>query len=133
MTLKIGDAVQVVPGAVYLNNGKDVPESLFNMKLYVRDIKNNICTIARAKAGAILGEVNMEDLVIVEGNVAMIDPYVIMVPSANIPLYHSANKNSGIVKRLNRFALITIVDEKNGFGKVKVGAGWVELTKVNKI
>lgn len=130
---KIGDTVQLVVGAIYLNNNKEVPNTLLNTKLFVRDIKDNSCTIARAKTGAVLGDVSFDNLKLVDGNIASIEPYIISVPTQGLPVYYSYNKNSGIVKRLNRFTLVTIVDEKNGFGKVKVGSGWVELEKVNKL
>ena len=130
---KVGDTVYVVAGAVYLNNDKEVPESLLNTKLFVREVKNGSCVIARARTGAILGEVANDNLKNASENAINIEPYYIQVPTPNMPLYHSSNKNSGIVKRLKQFALMTIVDEKNGFGKVKVGAGWIELEKVNKL
>lgn len=132
-TFKVGNAVQVMAGAIYLNNDKEVPETLLNTKLYVRDVKGDTCTIARAKTGPVLGDVHYENLIAIDGNVAMIETYVVQVPVANLPVYHSANKNSGIVKRLNRFSMITIIDEKNGFGKIKIGAGWIDLSKVIKL
>lgn len=130
---KVNDTVQVLAGAIYLNNEKEVPESLLNTKLYVREAKSNSAVIARAKTGPVLGEVSNENLVIVEGNIANIETYFVQVPTANLPVYYSPNKTSGIVKRLNRFALLTIVDEKNDFGKIKVGSGWVELSKVTRL
>ena len=130
---KVNDTVQVLAGAIYLNNEKPVPESLLNTKLYVREAKADSAVIARAKTGPILGEVSNENLVIVEGNIANIETYFVQVPTANLPVYYSPNKTSGVVKRLNRFALLTIVDEKNGFGKIKVGSGWVELSKVTRL
>lgn len=130
---KIGDAVQLIAGAIYLNNNKEVPDALLNTKLFIREVKTDSCVIARAKSGAVLGEVANENLIAIDGNIAMIQPYIVQIPVANFPVYYSANKNSGIVKRLNRFALLTIVDEKNGFGKLKVGSGWIELSKVNKL
>lgn len=130
---KVNDTVQVLAGAIYLNNEKEVPESLLNTKLYVREAKSNSAVIARAKTGPVLGEVSNENLVIVEGNIANIETYFVQVPTANLPVYYSPNKTSGVVKRLNRFALLTIVDEKNGFGKIKVGSGWVELSKVTRL
>lgn len=129
----VGDAVQLVAGAIYLNNDKDVPNTLLNTKLFVREANAYSCVIARAKTGPILGEVDNDYLRSINENIAAIDPYIVQVPTANLPLYYSASKNSGIVKRLNRFALMTIVDEKAGFGKVKVGSGWLELSKVYKL
>ena len=130
---KVGDVVYVVADAIYLNNDKEVPASLLNVKLYVREVKENSCVIARAKTGSILGEVANDFLKNASVNAAAIDPYIVQIPVANFPVYNSFNKNSGVIKRLNRFALFTIVDEKNGFGKLKVGAGWIELDKVTKL
>jgi uncharacterized protein YfaS (alpha-2-macroglobulin family) len=130
---KINDTVQVLPGSIYLNTNKEIPDSILNIKLYVREVKENSCVIARAKTGAILGEISNENLKVIDGNIAAIEPYLVRIPTDNIPLYNSANKNSGIIKRLNRFSLITIVDEKNNFGKIKVGAGWIDLSKVERI
>ena len=36
---KVGDVVYVVADAIYLNNNKEVPASLLNVKLYVREVK----------------------------------------------------------------------------------------------
>ena len=130
---KVNDKVRLLTGAIYLNNEKEIPASLLNTKLYVREAKPNSAVIARAKTGPVLGEVSNENLVIVEGNIANIETYFVQVPTANLPIYYSPNKTSGVIKRLNRFALLTIVDEKNGFGKIKVGSGWVELSKVTRL
>ncbi len=130
---KIDDVVYVIADTIYLNNNKKVPESLLNTKLYIRDIQGNKCTIAREKTGPVLGEVLINNLRSEQENIAAIDPFIIQIPTSNFPVYHSPSKNSGVIKRLNHFALITIIDEKNGFGKIKMGPGWIELEKVNKI
>ena len=129
---KTGDAVQVIPGAVYANN-KEIPDDVLGIKLYVREVKNDVCTVARAKRGPLLGDIAIENLKPVEGNIEVIKPYCVQSRNINIPLFNSANKNSGIIRRLDQFELLTIVDEKNGFGIIKIGAGWVELTKVHKL
>ena len=130
---KVNDAVQIIAGAIYLNNEKEVPESLFNTKLYIREVKSNSAVVARAKTGPVLGEIANENLISLESNISNIEPYYIQVPIMNLPAYQSPNKTSGVVKRFNRFALLTIVNEKNGFGKIKVGSGWIELAKVTKL
>lgn len=132
-TFKIGDAVQLITGAVYLNNNKEVPAKNLNTKLYIKEIKTNGYTISRTRTGSILGDVDASHLrPYTDENEAVIDTYVIQIPTNNFPVYHSPSKNSGVIKRVNR-SLLTIVDEKNGFGKIKVGAGWIELDKVHKL
>jgi hypothetical protein len=130
---KVGDTVQIINGAVYLNNGRAVADSLLAVKLYVRETKEHSSVVARAKTGPVVGEIDNNHLKLVEGNIALIDPYIIQARDVNIPLYNSPNKNSGIIRRLGLFELITIVDEKNDFGKVKMGAGWIDLSKVVKL
>lgn len=131
--IKIGSEVRLMPNTVFLNSNKEATEEQLKLKLYVRDIKDNKYTVARAKTGPILGIVAKDNLKDANENVPEIDPYVVQILESNTPLYHSSNKNSGILKRLNRFALFTIINEKNGFGKIKNGAGWVELTKAQKL
>jgi hypothetical protein len=131
---KVGDRVQIVTGAIYLNSNKEVPSAIAKAEAVVRTVKDNSCVIARAETGPVLGEIANDNLKIVYGNnIAVIEPYYIQAVDAKIPLYNSPNKNSGIIRRLDMFELLTIVDEKNDFGKIKKGAGWVELAKVQKI
>ena len=131
--IKIGSEVRLMPNTVFLNSNKEATEEQLKLKLYVRDIKDDKYTVARAKTGPVLGIVAKDNLKDANENIPEIDPYVVQILEHNTPLYHSSNKNSGILKRLNRFALFTIVNEKNGFGKIKNGAGWVELTKTQEL
>ena len=129
-TFKVGDAVHVTVEAKY-SNGKIVPKTLYNTPLYIRDINEEECTIAKKMQGPSLGKININNLKAIEIN--NINPYIIQIITNNTPIYHSPNKNSGIVKRFEKFFLFEIIDEKNGFGKVKTHNGWVELEKVQKV
>ena len=125
---KINDTVKLSPGATY-TNGKEVPQDILNLKLIIRAVKNNSYTIARAKTGPVLGDIDALYIIDANTNNANIDTYVVYLPEHEFPLYHSPSKNSGVIRRVKR-GLYTIVDEKNGFGKIKIGTGWVELNKV---
>ena len=129
---KVGDTVRIISGSVYENNNQKVPENILKLKLFVRAIKDNKYTVARAKTGPVLGDIAEINLQLVDEDTAKIDAYVVYIPNHDFPLYHSPSKNSGVIRRIKR-SLHTIVDEKNGFGKIKSGAGWVELTKVRKM
>lgn len=132
-TFEIGEEVQILANAIYVSGNK-VPADAINTKLYVRDIKNGNYVVARAmKKGPALGVIAADYLKhFTDENEAVIDTYVVKIPTDNFPLYQSPSKNSGIIKRVNR-GLVTIVDERCGFGKVKIGAGWVELAKAKKL
>ena len=127
---KIGDSVYVIADAKYLND-KKVPDILYNTPLYIRAIEGEECTIAKKMQGPVLGKININNLKLIE--IANIKPYIIQILSNNTPIYHSPNKNSGIIKRFERFFLFTVIDEKNGFGKIQNTNGWIELDKVKKV
>jgi hypothetical protein len=128
---KIGDRVQIMPGASYLS-GKEVPADILNLKLYIRAVKDSGYTVARAQTGAVLGDIAEDDLKDISVGINAIQPYVIKTTVNDAALYHSPSKNSGVIRRINR-GLYTIIDEKNGFGKIRVGKGWIELAKVVKM
>ena len=127
---KIGDEVKIIANAHYVN-GKIVPENAINIKLYVRNNNGANCIVARAKTGPILGEIDAKFLKNALENEAVIEPFIIKT-IATTPIYQSPAKNSGVIKRLEDGLLLSIVDKKSGFGKIKMGPGWVELSKVKK-
>ena len=131
MNFKIGDNVRVVEGATYLN-GKQIPNEVLKLTLIVRAINQDSCTIARSKTGPILGDVLKDNLINTTINSIKIEPYVVYLPETNFPLFHSPSKNSGVIRRTKR-GLYTIIDEKNGFGKIKIGSGWVDLAKTMRM
>ena len=126
---KIGDNVRIITGAIYENNHVEVPKEILDLKLFIRAVKDGVYTVARAKTGPVLGDITEINLISASENTANINTYVVHIPNHEFPLYHSPSKNSGVIRRVKR-GLYTIVDEKNGFGKIKVGTGWVELSKV---
>ena len=130
MKFRIGDEIKILPGAVYADSSNAVPDNAINTKLFVRDVDGDVCKIGRAMKGPYLGLVNTKFIKLMIENNAVIDPYIVQVVEANLPIYHSPSKTSGIVRRVDNTALFVIVDERNGFGKLQMGAGWVELAKV---
>ena len=108
-------------------------EHLLNEKLIIRNLQDNNCTIARNKKGPVLGTISMHNLIKYTGeNLSVIEPYAVQMLDST-PVYQDANLKSRVIKTLPKFSLYTIINEKNGFGKLKVGAGWLELSKVNRL
>lgn len=131
MKFNIGDAIKIMPGAI-LTNGRPVPENAIGTKVFIRDIQNGKYIIGRAMSGAIMGELTAGSFKHFLENEATIDPYIVQVIEDNFPIYHSPSKTSGIIRRADNTSLFMIVDERAGFGKLQMGAGWVELAKVKK-
>lgn len=131
MKFKIGDEVKVIPGAIYTDN-KAVQANAINTKLYVREVHGDVYKIARDMKGPYLGLIAANYLKLIAENAAVIDPYIVQVAEDNLPIYHSPSKTSGIIRRADNTSLFYIVDERSGFGKLQIGAGWIELAKVKK-
>ena len=127
----VGDYVQVLPNTTFENN--KTTEHLLNEKLIIRNLQDNNCTIARNKKGPVLGTISMHNLIKYTGeNLSVIEPYAVQMLDST-PVYQDANSKSRVIKTLPKFSLYTIINEKNGFGKLKVGAGWLDLSKVNRL
>lgn len=129
--LKVGNTVKLHEDAVFVD-GRVPAASLFGLTLYVRvDKGEGVYTIARGTSGLVLGDIKEEYLINLSENAVMIDPYVVMAIQA-VPLYAEANNESTVIKHTSPFSFFTIIDEKEGMGKVKIGKGWLDLNDVMK-
>ena len=59
-------------------------------------------------------------------------PYKVQLKTANVPVRTGPAKTYSNVKKLQPGTYV-ITEEKNGFGKLKSGAGWVYLKKVERV
>lgn len=137
VSLAIGDTVTLASGAKY-TNGKNVAGFVFKMKLYVRAINGDNITVSILKSGAITGVVSRKYIVkdgqpVVESEAqAAAVPYLVKVECTDLNIRSGADvsyKSKGYIQP----GIYTIVEEKNGFGKLKSGAGWISLKYVTKM
>ena len=137
---KVGDELCLIQGAVY-SNGTKVPSWLYSYKLYVREIrKDGSLVISTQKTGAITGVVDQSQVVLYSekdkvqtGSNPAFVPYVIRVNTDVLNVRNGAGTNYKINTQVRRYELYTIVDEKNGWGKLKSGAGWIALEYTTKV
>lgn len=61
-SLSIGDVIKLAPGAVYIT-GKALPDWLYNMTLYVREIHGDNITFSIYKTGAITGIISRKYII----------------------------------------------------------------------
>lgn len=133
---KIGDEVSLIKGATY-SNGASIPSWVAKMKMYVREIRNdgNII-ISTQKTGAITGVVKPNVLVPYAGTSNVIStfvPYIVRIDTDVLNVRNGAGTNYKINTQVRKYELYTIVDEKNGWGKLKSGAGWIALQYTKKV
>lgn len=137
VTLALGDKVTLAPGAKY-TTGKTPAAFIFKTKLYVRAINGDNITVSIFKSGAITGVVSRKYIVkdgqpVVESATPPATvPYLVRVKCSDLNI----RKGPGVSYGTSGYILpgvYTIVDEKNGFGKLKSGAGWISLDYTTKI
>jgi hypothetical protein len=137
--LQKGDAVKLVAGAKY-TNGASIPSWLFRYKLYVREVNGDAIVISTQKTGAITGVVKSKYLTDYDNKPAATpskDPafksYIVRVTADVLNIRKGAGTGYKIVGQIRKHDLYTIIDEKNGWGKLKSGAGWISLKYTKKI
>jgi hypothetical protein len=137
--LKKGDAVKLVAGAKY-TNGTSIPSWLFRYKLYVREVNGDKIVISTQKTGAVTGVVKSKYLTDYDNKPAATpskDPafksYIVKVTADVLNIRKGAGTGYKIVGQIRKHGLYTIIDEKNGWGKLKSGAGWISLKYTKKI
>ena len=132
----VGDAVRVSADAKWVG-GQAVASWVPKTKMYVREIHSNgDITISTVKSGAVSGTISPKYLSVYESSTPSkptFVPYIVEVTAAALNVRAGAGssyKVNTIVKAKERF---TIVDEQNGFGKLKSGAGWIALQYTKKV
>ena len=134
----VGSEVMLRPGAKYFN-GKNIPAWVFESKLYVREVRETgSVVISTQKKGAITGVVKMDDLIEYSEErkvqeVITFIPYLIKVTVDGLNVRSGPGTGYRINTQITKNQVYTIVDEKNGWGKLKSGAGWIALQYVRKI
>jgi N-acetylmuramoyl-L-alanine amidase CwlA len=59
-------------------------------------------------------------------------PYMVKVTASTLNVRKGAGTNFNIATTIKKDEVYTIVEEKNGWGKLKSGAGWISLSYVKK-
>ena len=137
-TFKIGDTVRLIAGATYVS-GASIPSWVFKNKLYVREIrKNDDIVISTQKTGAVTGVVKSSDLIayiaptIAPANPAFA-PYLVRINTAVLNVRAGAGTQYRITTQVNKNEVYTIVAENGKWGRLKSGAGWINLDYVQKV
>lgn len=126
--LKLYDTIKLKDNAVWTNK-KKIPNWVKNSTLYVRKIKaNGQIGISIFKSGLITGYIEKDQIDFPEVKVN----YVVRI----LEVLNVREKPDGVspVKTvLSKNSAYTIIAEKNGFGKLKSGIGWINLTYTKRL
>lgn len=134
---KVGDEVKLVSGATY-TSGKSIASWVFNSKLYVREINGDNIVISTVKTGAVTGTVHKKYLVAYNANTnaaagSEFKSYAVKVTASELNIRKGPGTSYDIVGCIKDKGTYTIVEENNGWGKLKSGAGWISLKYTEKV
>jgi hypothetical protein len=140
---KIGDTVKLTANAVW-STGQKIPLWAFTKIFYVRNIhKNGTVSISILQNGAITGIVKPEYLDLLNSNVSISVPttsekktfenYLVIVTGNSVNVRSGPGTQYKINTVVKQGQVFTIIDERNGWGKLKSGAGWISLNYTKKL
>ena len=135
--LKIGDRILLKTDAKY-SSGAAIPEQVFKQTLYIREFKTGgkIGFSVTSPKGFVAGTVYATD---VEKYIeeAPVEPefekYLVKVVADVLNVRAGADTKYKVTTQIKKGQVYTIVGEKNGWGRLKSGAGWIHLDYVRKI
>lgn len=134
-----GDLVSLTSNAVYYN-GKSIPSWVKQLKWYVMaDPVKDRAVIDKSENGkyAICSPVSTKYLTVVNAVSKTPSskklPYLVKVQVDPLPIYKGPGKTYVSSSKITGKGTYTIVEENGTWGKLKSGAGWIELDKVKKL
>lgn len=132
--LKVGDAVKLATGAKYVS-GESVPNWVIKSKLYLREILGNgNYVISILKKGAVTGTVAPKYVsAYTTKKQAAFKAYVVEINTSALNIRAGAGTKYKINGVVHKGEAYTIVEEKSGWGRLKSGAGWIQLSYTKKV
>lgn len=126
---KNGDVIKLKEGATY-TSGKPVPAWVLKSTLYYRGSNSVGILFSTQKTGAVTGTVSESMLVTSSSSSST---YVVQVTADSLNIRKGPGTNYAVVGSIKDKGKYTIVEEKNGFGKLKSNAGWISLQYTKKL
>lgn len=134
LSVKVGDAASIKADATYASGGK-IPERIANSKIFIRGIdKFGNFIIATTENGRSVGSIKPENVVKYGYSTTGMEPYVAIITSDNVTVHVGPAATCRVIDTMNaKNGLYTITEEKNGFGRLKINQGWIDLKHICKV
>ena len=136
--LKIGDRILLKPEAKF-SSGASIPEYIFKQTLYIRDLRNGgkIGFAMGSPKATVAGTVYATDVIKHEeddiASTPDFEPYLVKIAASVLNVRAGASEKYRITTQLRKNQIYTIIGEKDGWGKLKSGAGWICLDYTRKL
>ena len=136
--LKVGDLAKIKTGAKYYSN-KNIPNWVMAKNWYIKSIKGDRAVIDKSEDGksSINSPINIKNLEKVtskqeEPKEEEFKPYIIRVTVNALNVRKGPGTSYAINTVVYKGGVYTIVEQKENWGKLKSGAGWICLDYTEK-
>ena len=133
---KVGDTILFTGTTHYGTSASESGSSCKPGKAKIKKIynlgksKHPYCIQAISGSGStVYGWVNEEDI----ESIAEFKPYLVKVVFGSINIKEKPDKNSKTTTVVRKNGVYTIIEEKNGYGLLKSGAGWIDLGGTKRV
>ena len=136
--IKVGDTVKIASDATYYT-GKTIPDWVKAKQWIVYSVSGDRVVIDKSADGksSIMSAINAKYLTVVTNTITpstpTFTPYKIKVTANALNVRAGAGTSYAVTIIIHKGDVYTIVDEKNGWGKLKSGAGWISLQYTTKV
>ena len=121
-SIKVGDKVKINSSATtYANSSKTIPQWVKNGTYTVSKVNNSKVLLKEITSWVYTKDVNKVGI-----------SYTVRVIVDSLNIRSGAGINYPIVGVIKKGGVYTIVEEKNGFGRLKSGKGWISLDCTEK-
>lgn len=130
---KIGDLVTIKQGAKYYS-GKEIPTWVFSKAWYINSIKDDRIVLGKSEDEKtnLMSAFYSKDLKLKKETTPSFDPYVIRVTANALNVRKGPSTDYSVITVIHKGEVYTIVEEKNNWGRLKSGAGWIMLKYTEK-
>ena len=136
-TITPGDIVKIKAGTTYYGSRRSIATWVTNLNWYVSSVSGDRVVVDKSEDGKykINSPVYLKDLTLIKDaeEAAAFKPYVVKITASKLNYRQGPGTNYAINGTLTKNQSFTIVEEKNGWGKLKSGAGWISLNYTKKI
>lgn len=136
--VKDGDLVSINPNSTYYTGGK-IPDWVKKDQWYISLPKGSDRAVLRqnkSKTNDIMSPINIKNLTVVSATptpAPTFKPYLVKVTAKALNYRSGPGTNYKINGTIRDKGIYTIVEESNGWGKLKSGAGWINLSYTKKV
>ena len=129
------DIVKIRKDAVYYGGKSSIPSWVIAKNWIVKEVSGNRAIIDKSEDGknAINSPIDVKYLELVGKKKEEFKPYLVKVNVDKLNYRQGPGLNYSAKGTVSRNEVYTIVEEQDGWGKLKSGAGWISLSYVIKV